>query len=349
MKSSLAPYCLLSCTSVLVSAIDLPFQTYPDCVNGPLASLKVCDTTLSPPRRAAALVAAMTTEEKLQNLVSKSKGAPRIGLPAYNWWSEALHGVAYAPGTHFRSGDGPFNSSTSFPLPLLMAATFNDEIIEKVGEVIGTGGRAFGNAGFSGFDYWTPNVNPFKDPRWGCGSETPGEEILRIKRYAASIIRGLQGPARERRVVANCKHYAANDFEDWNGSTRHDFNAKVTVQDLAEYYLSPFQQCARGSKVGSIMCFYNAVNGVSACANMYLIQTILREHWNWTAPGNYITSDCEAVLDISTNHHYAKTNAEGTVLVFEAGIDSSCEYESSSDIPGAWTKVCWSSRRLTEL
>ncbi|EAA28973.2 glycoside hydrolase family 3 protein [Neurospora crassa] len=338
MKSSWASYCLLSCTSALVSAIDLPFQTYPDCVNGPLASLKVCDATLSPPQRAAALVAAMTTEEKLQNLVSKSKGAPRIGLPAYNWWSEALHGVAYAPGTQFRSGDGPFNSSTSFPMPLLMAATFDDELIEKVGEVIGTEGRAFGNAGFSGFDYWTPNVNPFKDPRWGRGSETPGEDILRIKRYAASMIRGLQGPLPERRVVATCKHYAANDFEDWNGSTRHDFDAKVTLQDLAEYYLSPFQQCARDSKVGSIMCSYNAVNGVPACANTYLMQTILREHWNWTAPGNYITSDCEAVLDIFANHHYAKTNAEGTALAFEAGTDSSCEYESSSDIPGAWTQ-----------
>ncbi|KAL0471496.1 glycoside hydrolase superfamily [Neurospora intermedia] len=223
-------------------------------------------------------------------------------------------------------------------MPLLMAATFDHELIEKVGEVIGTEGRAFGNAGFSGFDYWTPNVNPFKDPRWGRGSETPGEDILRIKRYAASMIRGLQGPLRERRVVATCKHYAANDFEDWNGSTRHDFDAKVTLQDLAEYYLSPFQQCARDSKVGSIMCSYNAVNGVPACANTYLMQTILREHWNWTAPGNYITSDCEAVLDISANHHYAKTNAEGTALAFEAGIDSSCEYESSSDIPGAWTQ-----------
>ncbi|KAK4236495.1 putative exo-1,4-beta-xylosidase bxlB [Achaetomium macrosporum] len=336
-----------------VSALDLPFQTYPDCINGPLAKHKVCDRTLSPAQRAAALVAAMTNEEKLQNLVSNSKGASRLGLPAYNWWSEALHGVAYAPGTQFRKGQGSFNSSTSFPMPLLMAAAFDDDLIERIGRVIGIEGRAFGNAGFSGMDYWTPNVNPFKDPRWGRGSETPGEDVLRVKRYAASMIRGLEGPGPERRVVATCKHYAANDFEDWNGATRHNFNAVITPQDLAEYYLAPFQQCARDSRVGSIMCAYNAVNGVPACANAYLLQTILREHWNWTEHDNYITSDCEAVLDVSANHHYAPTNAAGTAMCFEAGIDTSCEYTSSSDIPGAsaqgllkWSTVDRALRRL---
>ncbi|KAK4186971.1 putative exo-1,4-beta-xylosidase bxlB [Podospora australis] len=319
-------------------AIDLPFQFYPDCVNDLLASNQVCNTTRSPSERAAALVAALTDEEKLDNIISKSKGAPRIGLPAYNWWSEALHGVAYAPGTQFWKGDGPFNSSTSFPMPLLMAAAFDDDLIEKIGEAVGIEGRAFGNAGFSGLDYWTPNVNPFKDPRWGRGSETPGEDILLVKRYAASMVRGLEGPGPERRIVSTCKHYAANDFEDWNGTTRHDFNAKVSMQDFAEYYMMPFQQCARDSKVGSIMCAYNAVNGVPSCANPYMLQTILREHWNWTEHNNYITSDCEAVLDISLNHKYAPTNAHGTAISFQAGMDTSCEYESSSDIPGAWSQ-----------
>ncbi|KAL2134923.1 hypothetical protein VTI74DRAFT_10415 [Chaetomium olivicolor] len=336
-----------------VCALNLPFQKYPDCINGPLAKNKVCDRTLSPAQRAAALVAAMTNEEKLQNLVSNSKGASRLGLPAYNWWSEALHGVAYAPGTQFRQGEGSFNSSTSFPMPLLMAAAFDDDLIERIGTVIGIEGRAFGNAGFSGMDYWTPNVNPFKDPRWGRGSETPGEDVLRVKRYAASMVRGLEGPGPERRVVATCKHYAANDFEDWNGATRHNFNAIITPQDLAEYYLAPFQQCARDSGVGSIMCAYNAVNGVPSCANPYLLQTILREHWNWTQHDNYITSDCEAILDVSANHHYAPTNAAGTAMCFEAGIDTSCEYTSSSDIPGAsaqgllkWSTVDRALRRL---
>jgi beta-D-xylosidase 4 len=219
-------------------------------------------------------------------------------------------------------------------MPLLMAAAFDDKLIEDIGTVIGIEGRAFGNAGWSGKDYWTPNVNPFRDPRWGRGSETPGEDVLRLKRYAASMIRGLEGPGPERRIVATCKHYAGNDFEDWKGATRHNFNAVITPQDLAEYYLAPFQQCARDSRVGSIMCAYNAVNGVPSCANSYLLQTVLREHWNWTEHDNYVTSDCEAVLDVSANHHYAKTNAEGTAMSFEAGTDTSCEYEGSSDIPG---------------
>ena len=246
--------------------------------------------------------------------------------------------MAYAPGTQFHKGPGEFNSSTSFPMPVLMAAAFDDDLIEAIGQVIGVEGRAFGNAGFSAIDYWTPNVNPFKDPRWGRGSETPGEDVLRVKRYAESMIRGLEGPLKERRVVATCKHYAGNDFEDWNNATRHNFNAKITMQDLAEYYLMPFQQCARDSKVGSIMCAYNAVNGVPSCANPYLLQTILRDHWKWTEHNNYITSDCEAVADVSENHHYAKTLAEGTAMCFEAGMDTSCEYESSSDIPGAWSQ-----------
>ncbi|KAK0710505.1 glycoside hydrolase superfamily [Apiosordaria backusii] len=330
----------VSLATTVARAIDLPFQFYPNCVDDLLSSNQVCNTTLSPPERAAALVAALTPEEKLQNIISKSLGAPRIGLPAYNWWSEALHGVAYAPGTQFWKGDGTFNSSTSFPMPLLMAASFDDELLEKIAEVIGIEGRAFGNAGFSGLDYWTPNVNPFKDPRWGRGSETPGEDILLVKRYAAAMIKGLEGPVpeKERRVVATCKHYAANDFEDWNGATRHNFNAKISLQDMAEYYFMPFQQCVRDSRVGSIMCAYNAVNGVPSCASPYLLQTILREHWNWTEHNNYITSDCEAVLDVSLNHGYAATNAEGTAISFEAGMDTSCEYEGSSDIPGAWSQ-----------
>ncbi|KAL2021304.1 hypothetical protein VTK56DRAFT_7275 [Thermocarpiscus australiensis] len=187
-------------------------------------------------------------------------------------------------------------------------------------------------------DYWTPNVNPFKDPHWSRGSETPGEDVLRVKRYAASMIRGLEGPGPEQRIVSTCKHYAGYDFEGSNGTTRHDFDAKITPQDLAEYYLAPFQQCARDSKVGSIMCAYNAVNGVPSCANAYLMQTILREYWGWTEHDNYITSDCEAVLDVWANHHYAPSNAPGTAMCFEAGMDASCEYTSSSDIPGAWSQ-----------
>ncbi|KAI1812563.1 beta-xylosidase [Poronia punctata] len=305
----------------------------PDCESDPLKSNGICDKTASPRDRAAALVAAMKTSEKLANLVSKSPGASRIGLPAYNWWSEALHGVADAPGIDF---DGDFDSATSFPMPILMASAFDDELIEKVANVIGVEARAFGNNDHSGIDYWTPDINPFRDPRWGRGAETPGEDITRIKGYTEHFLRRLEGSESQRRVIATCKHYAGYDMEAWGGVTRHSFDAKISTQELAEYYLQPFQQCARDSKVGSIMCSYNSLNGVPTCANSYLMETILRQHWNWTESNNYITSDCEAVLDVSANHHYAKTNAEGTAMCFNAGMDTSCEYSGSSDIPGAW-------------
>ncbi|KAF2197733.1 glycoside hydrolase [Delitschia confertaspora ATCC 74209] len=314
---------------------ERPGHIVPDCVNGPLKSNKICDVKAKPAERAAALVAAMTQQEKLANLVSKAPGVSRLGLPPYNWWGEALHGVAGAPGIDF-SGD--FKSATQFAQPLLLSAAFDDDLVHEVAKVIGTEARAFGNGGKAPFDFWTPDVNPFKDPRWGRGSETPGEDVLRIKGYAKSMLSGLEGNnPKERLVIATCKHYAANDLEDWKGATRHNFDAKITQQDLAEYYLQPFQQCARDSKVGSFMCSYNSINGVPACANTFLMGTILRDHWKWTDDNNYITSDCEAVLDVSVNHHYAPSNAAGTALTFNAGMDSSCEYSGSSDIPGAWS------------
>lgn len=160
-------------------------------------------------------------------------------------------------------------------MPLMMAAAFDDDLIHEIATVIGTEARAFGNGGKAPFDFWTPNVNAFKDPRWGRGSETPGEDAFRIKGYAKAIISGLEGDnPKERRIIATCKHYAANDLEDWEGTTRHNFDARVSQQDLAEYYLMPFQQCARDSKVGSFMCSYNAVNGVPACANTFLVSSI---------------------------------------------------------------------------
>lgn len=264
---------------------------------------------------------------------SKAKGVPRLGLPAYNWWGEALHGVAGAPGITF---EAPFDSATSFPVPLLMSAAFDDDLILKVGTMIGTEARSFGNGDKAPVDFWTPDVNPYRDPRWGRGSETPGEDIVRIKGYTKAILAGLEGNATQRRIIATCKHYAGNDIEAWKGVTRHNFDAQITQQDLAEYYLQPFQQCARDSQVGSFMCSYNSVNGVPACANPFLLQTILREHWNWTAHDNYITSDCEAVADVWSGHHYVSSLAEATTMTFNAGMDLSCEYSGSSDIPGAW-------------
>ena len=228
-------------------------------------------------------------------------------------------------------------------MPLLVAAAFDDDLVEKMAVVIGTEARAFGNNQRSGVDYWTPDVNPFKDPRWGRGSETPGEDVLRIKGYTKHLLRGLEGTGKQRRIIATCKHYAGYDLEAWGGVTRHDFDARITPQELAEYYMQPFQQCARDSNVGSIMCSYNRVNGVPACASKYLLETVLRDHWSWTQSNNYVTSDCEAVADVSQNHRYSPDLAAATAECFNSGMDSSCEYDSSSDIPGAFR-----SKALTE-
>ncbi|KAF2466210.1 glycosyl hydrolase family 3 N terminal domain-containing protein [Lindgomyces ingoldianus] len=298
----------------------------------------VCNINASPPQRAAALVAAMTMDEKLVNLVDHSLGAERLGLPKYDWWSEALHGVAFSPGVHF-STNGEFSSATSFPNPITLSAAFDDALVEAAAGIIGSEARAFANAGKAGLDFWTPNINPFKDPRWGRGLETPGEDPLRIANYVKHLIKGLEGTEDTRQVIATCKHYAAYDLERWNGVVRYAFDAIVSMQDLVEYYLPPFRQCARDSNVGSIMCSYNSVNGTPACANSYLMQTVLREHWGWTKDNNYIVSDCNAVHNIYADHHWLKNAAQAAGAALTAGTDNVCEAGGwSTDVVGAYNQ-----------
>ncbi|KAI0594676.1 glycoside hydrolase superfamily [Biscogniauxia sp. FL1348] len=313
--------------------------TFPDCVNGPevLTTNLVCDTTASPADRAAAFIKAWNVTEKLTNLVDKSLGASRLGISAYDWWNEALHGVGLSPGVVFeRSGD--YSSATSFASPILMSAAFNDDLVREVAQTISTEARAFSNAGKAGLDYWTPNINPYKDPRWGRGSETPGEDPFRIKGYVKALIDGLQGNENMTKVIATCKHYAAYDLERWEGVTRYAFDAIVGMQDMVEYYLPPFQQCARDSKVKSIMCSYNSVNGTPACASTYLMNTVLRDFWEWNNENQYITSDCNAILNFHEDHNYTSTAAQSAAIAYRSGTDSVCEYNSITDIQGAWNQ-----------
>ena len=206
--------------------------------------------------------------------------------------------------------DGDFSSSTSFPQPNVLGSAFDDELIRQVAEVISTEARAFNNVGRAGLDFWTPNINPYKDPRWGRGQETPGEDPFHISQYVYQLIIGLQGgisPTPYLKLAADCKHWAAYDLENWEGVSRFSFDAQVTLQDLAEYYSPPFQSCIRDAKVASIMCSYNALNGVPTCANSYILQDVLRSHWNWTDDGFYVTSDCDAVQNIYSPHNYTST------------------------------------------
>ena len=271
--------------------------------------------------RVASLVESFTLEEKLLNLVDASAGSTRLGLPPYEWWNEALHGVASSPGVNFAPAGANFSYSTSFGSPILTAASFDDALIQDVGRVIGKEARAFGNYGFSGFDFWTPNINPFRDPRWGRGQETPGEDVFHVQSYIKNLIPGLQGDNLEQKqIIATCKHYAAYDLE----TGRYGNNYNPSQQDLADYFLAPFKTCVRDGKVGSVMCSYNAVNGIPTCASEYLLDEVLRKHWNFTADYNYVVSDCGAVSDIHDYHNFTDTQEGAAAVALNAGTDLEC-------------------------
>ncbi|RDL41531.1 uncharacterized protein BP5553_01510 [Venustampulla echinocandica] len=307
----------------LISAVSADF---PDCINGPLSNNAICDYEADPYERATALVKLFTFDEKIINTQNKSPGVPRIGLPRYEWWSEALHGVAGSPGVSF-TPSGNYSYATSFPQPITLGATFDDDLVHSIATVISTEARAFSNGNKSGLNYWTPNINPYKDPRWGRGQETPGEDPFHLSSYVKQLIIGLQGGQDAqpyKKIVATCKHYAGYDIEDWKGNARYGFNAIISPQDLREYYLPPFQQCARDSNVQSVMCSYNAVNGVPTCADNYLLQTILREYWGWTDEDQWVTSDCDAVHNIYQDHKYTKTPQQAVAAALNAGTDLDC-------------------------
>lgn len=310
---------------------------FPDCGNGPLKDNDICNTDLDPITRAKGLVSAMTRDEKIVNVQHNATGVPRLGLAPYNWWSEALHGVAESPAVVFEES-GDFSSATSFPQPILMGAAFDDKLIFDIATVVGTEARAFGNNQKAGLDFWTPNINPYRDPRWGRGQETPGEDPYHLQNYVYSLLSGLEGPKDEpyKRIVATCKHYAGYDLENWNGITRHEFDAQISTQDLSEFYTPSFRTCARDAKVGAFMCTYNMVNGMPTCGNPYFLDTLLRDHWNWRGIGNWVTGDCGAVEDIYKYHNYTKDAASAAALALNAGTDLDCGETYPEGLPAAF-------------
>ncbi|KAF2087560.1 glycoside hydrolase family 3 protein [Saccharata proteae CBS 121410] len=323
--------------SLAVLLVPLASAAFPDCANGPLRNNTVCNVSASPLDRAAALIKLFTLEEKLNNTGSSSPGVPRLGLPAYEWWQEALHGVASSPGVDF-STSGNYSYATSFPQPILMGAAFDDQLITDVATVVSTEARAFNNAGRAGLDFWTPNINPFRDPRWGRGQETPGEDPFHLSSYVHALIDGLQGgyDPKYKRIVATCKHLAGYDMETWNGNFRYQWDAPITAQDLSEYYLPSFQSCARDSNVGAFMCSYNAVNGVPTCADPYLLQDVLREHWGWTNEEQWVVSDCDAVQNIFLPHEWAPTREQAVADALNAGTDINCGTYYQDHLPAAF-------------
>jgi beta-glucosidase len=291
------------------------------------------DPNSSPERRAADLVSRMTLEEKVLQMQSTAPAIPRLGVPAYNWWNEALHGVAQG-------------RATVFPQAIGLAATWDTELMHRVADIISTEARAKYNDALTrpassgpealatlpgrtaGLTYWSPNVNIFRDPRWGRGQETYGEDPYLTGRMAVAFVTGMQGDdPRYLKVVSTPKHYAVHSGPE---PERHAFDARVSEYDLVNTYLAAFRTAVVEGKADSIMCVYNSVNGAPGCASADLLQKRLRDEWRFQG---YVVSDCGAVDDIYRNHKYTPTLGGAAVAAVKAGTDLTCgtEYRTLVD------------------
>lgn len=267
------------------------------------------------------LIGRLTLQEKIRLLVNNAAAVPRLGIDGYEWWSEALHGVSNTgPGVKF---GGDFSAATSFPQVITSAASFNSSLWEQIGQVVSTEGRAMYNGGQAGLTFWSPNVNILRDPRWGRGQETPGEDPVLAAKYAASYVKGLQGylTGNRLKVAACCKHYTAYDLDNWNGVDRYHFNAKVSRQDLEDTYDVPFKACVMEGKVASVMCSYNQVNGKPTCADPALLRGTIRGAWHLNG---YIVSDCDSVGVLYDTQHYTTTPEDAAAATIKAGLDLDC-------------------------
>ena len=273
------------------------------------------DTSLDFEIRTSILVSKMTLQEKISQLGNNAPAIPRLGVLEYNWWNECLHGVARA------------GTATVFPQAIGMAATFNTNLINKVAVAISDEARAkhheaLRNRDYSqykGLTFWSPNINIFRDPRWGRGHETYGEDPYLTGQIGTQFVKGLQGnDPKYLKLVATAKHFAVHNGPE---SERHFFNAAVTQRDLWETYLPAFKDLVVKANVYSVMGAYNRVNGESASASNYLLQEILRDKWGFDG---YIVSDCGAINDIHANHKIVKTPEESAALGVIAGCDLNC-------------------------
>ncbi len=282
-------------------------------------------------KRVDDLVSRMTPEEKATQFSSTSPAIPRLEIPAYNWWSEALHGVANQ------------GIATVFPQAIGLAAAFDEPLVHRIATVISTEARAKFHEyqrrataapssgpslpgsgmgvrpGPAGLDFWSPNVNIFRDPRWGRGQETYGEDPFLTGRLGTAFVRGLQGDdPKYLKTISTPKHFAVHSGPE---PTRHTVDVKVSLHDMEDTYLPAFRQTVVEGKAYSVMCAYNRVNGEPACANTFLLGDTLRGAWNF---GGYVVSDCGAIGDISRNHKFVPTLEEAAAVSLRRGTDLDC-------------------------
>ena len=273
------------------------------------------DTSLSFEARAADLVGRLTLDEKVAQMQDRAPAIPRLGIPAYNWWNEALHGVA-------RSG-----LATVFPQAIGLAATWNDSLLFQVATVISDEARAKhqeyvrhdSRARYQGLTFWSPNINIFRDPRWGRGQETYGEDPFLAGTLAVQFIRGMQGDdSTYLKTIATVKHFAVHSGPE---PDRHTFNAVVSERDLHETYLRAFAMGIQDGPAGSIMCAYNRLYGKAACGSDLLLGDVLRGRWGFKG---YVVSDCGAIDDIYERHRIVPTAAQAAALGVNTGTDLEC-------------------------
>ena len=264
--------------------------------------------------KAQALVARMTLEEKTAQLRYNAPAIERLGVPAYNWWNEALHGVA-------RGG-----TATSFPQAIGLAAMFDDALLEQLGDVAATEGRAKYNALsakgdrdiYHGLTFWSPNINIFRDPRWGRGHETYGEDPYLTSRMGQAYVRGLQGEGGTMKAAACAKHFAVHSGPE---ALRHQFDAVASPKDMEETYLPAFEDLVRKAGVEAVMGAYNRTNGEPCCGSKTLLTDTLRKKWGFEG---HVVSDCWAIRDFHTGHMVTSTPAESVALALRSGCDVNC-------------------------
>jgi beta-glucosidase len=272
------------------------------------------DPSLPAGQRAADLVHRMTLEEKASQLVNQARAIPRLHVAAYDWWSEALHGVAV---------DG----TTEFPEPIGLAATFDTAGIHQMAVEISTEGRVkhmqdvrAGHSNiFEGLDFWSPNINIFRDPRWGRGQETYGEDPFLTARMGVAFVTGMQGDdPHYYRTISTPKHFAVHSGPE---PARHSMDVRVSKHDELDTYLPAFRATVTEAKADSVMCAYNSINGQPACVNEFLLDDQLRGKWGFQG---YVVSDCGAVIDIFKGHHFTTSQPEASALALKRGMDNEC-------------------------
>ena len=265
-------------------------------------------------KKATELVEQMTIEEMASQLKFDAPAIDRLGIPAYNWWNEGLHGVA-------RCG-----TATMFPQAIGLGATFDDELLHEIGDVIATETRAKYNEAvkyedrdiYKGLTLWSPNVNLFRDPRWGRGHETYGEDPHLIGKLGVAFIKGLQGDGEYLKTAACAKHFAVHSGPE---ALRHHFNAETSLKEMWETYLPAFEESVIDGEVESVMGAYNRTNGEPCCAHSYLMDEVLRGKWGFK--GHYV-SDCWAIRDFHENHQITEKPEDSAALALERGCDLNC-------------------------